>query len=117
MSPNILYYEYTASPAAQKLISEKVHEFYFGNDKIGRGNYLQLGNYYGDRFFVVGVHRAIREHAKKPDFPVYPYVFSYAKGPSIVEGFLHASKSYGKLPRKSVHKWLFEYSNLVSDIF
>ncbi|CAL8128958.1 unnamed protein product [Orchesella dallaii] len=96
MLPNILYYENSASPAAQKRISEKVWEFYFGDDsKITVDKYLELGRVIGDRFFLNGISRAIREHVKKYDSPVYPFIFSHDGDESIVQGFLHAKKSYG----------------------
>ncbi|ODM99919.1 Venom carboxylesterase-6 [Orchesella cincta] len=96
MLPNILYYENSASPATQRRISKKVWEFYFGDDsKITTDKYLKLGRVLGDRFFLTGISRAIREHAKKYESPVYPYIFSHDSEDSIVRGFLHAKRSYG----------------------
>lgn len=96
MAPNIFYYEDSSSPSKHNQISTKVYDFYFGKDKIGTENYLALGSVFGDRFFNAAISRAIRTHATKPaDFPVYPYIFSYTGGESIVQGMLKAQKSYG----------------------
>jgi len=96
MAPNILYYETTCpSPATQSKVSRKIWDFYFGEKKISHDNYLDFGRVLGDRFFVTGVARAIKEHARKPDFPVYPYIFSYESSHSIQQGFLRSKRTYG----------------------
>lgn len=95
MAPNILYYENSATPATQSRISTKLWEFYFGDGKIGKDTYLELGRVYGDRFFVAGITRAIKEHARKADFPIYPYIFNYTGTHSIVQGMLFTKDAYG----------------------
>lgn len=95
MLPNILYYETMATPAEWKEISTKVWNFYFPDGMATKEDYLKLGRLYGDRFFVTPISRGIREHAKRSEFPVYPYIFNYTGSESIVKGLFQLEKDYG----------------------
>lgn len=96
MLPNMLYYDRIASPTSQSKISGKVKDFYLKDQEVGQDTYLEFGRVLGDRFFVTGLTRAIKEHARKPDFPIYPYIFNYPGSHSIQQGMLNSKKAYGR---------------------
>lgn len=72
-------FQYTPNMASA---SYKIREYYFRDHPVSPGTEQRLTDSFSDRFFIHGVHHAIKAHADYA--PVYPYLMTFNDGFSIL---------------------------------
>lgn len=67
-------------------IMNRIREFYYGEQRIGRNTFEQMINMYSDRYFFHGTHHAAKLHSQASSKePIYLYLFDYkGKGSEIL---------------------------------
>uniref|UniRef100_A0A1B6M112 Carboxylic ester hydrolase n=1 Tax=Graphocephala atropunctata TaxID=36148 RepID=A0A1B6M112_9HEMI len=95
ISPYILDYNYTTSIYEKDNLSQRIKEFYLGNNTIDfdhRGDLLRMMS---DRLFIVDIERGARLQAAATKSPVYFYEFTYRGKYSISNLFCSCRDNLG----------------------
>ncbi|XP_046405772.1 venom carboxylesterase-6-like [Ischnura elegans] len=91
--PNILHYNDTIPANLIKTTTQKIRNFYFGNNEIGMNQREEMIQMCSDRLFLYASSKAAKLHSKFA--PVYKYEFSYRGTYSITEAMIGSDEYLG----------------------